>query len=592
MANENLDIDSKTTEELYEWYLSNILIVNRRYQRKLVWSLDEKVSLISSMLNQYPIPLLLFVTINTQREILDGMQRLEALMSFIEQRFSFEGSFFNLDSIALTKQLKDNGTIQQKEPVLSREQSALIARYRFAISEYSSSEGNIDEVFRRINANGKILSKQELRSAGCISRFSELVRTISTIIRGDTTHTDTMNLNRMHQVSISNDGLNYGISIDNHFYIKHHILTRRSIRDSDDEELIANILGYIFLEEKPIAGSPALDTFYGGGTTSHALGQRQQLENYIQTNNFDTLKQNYLATYEFILSLYDGKDESFRNHILGPNYTSHECPRYYQAIFLAVYEILFSHNMQLQDKEGLYEQLRNTGQSTIIKTEGGVWAAGARKKSVDDLVALMLRYFQPAPQRYVNHAWITEIRTLLNNSRTEQPSYDFKQGFLNLSGNNQFDEGCLINVIQTCVAINNISKSAKGYVLIGISETEATARRLNQLYQVNPVEFNGYYINGVDHEAAVISGDIDSYFLYIKQKIQSYVFTESLKQQILRDIEFCSYNGLHVLKLEVKSTGAVCHFDNKFYIRQGTSTELIDGAENIGMLYASYLSAT
>ncbi len=49
MANENLDIDSKTAEELYEWYLDDKLIINRRYQRKLVWSLEEKTALISSM---------------------------------------------------------------------------------------------------------------------------------------------------------------------------------------------------------------------------------------------------------------------------------------------------------------------------------------------------------------------------------------------------------------------------------------------------------------------------------------------------------------------------------------------------------------
>lgn len=75
--------------------------------------LEEKTALISSMTQQYPIPLLLFVSIDN-KEILDGMQRLEALMSFIEQRFSLNGKYFNLDAIALTKQLKDSGKLQQK----------------------------------------------------------------------------------------------------------------------------------------------------------------------------------------------------------------------------------------------------------------------------------------------------------------------------------------------------------------------------------------------------------------------------------------------------------------------------------------------
>ncbi|MEH4713856.1 DUF262 domain-containing protein [Enterobacter ludwigii] len=591
MPNENLDIDSRTTEQLYDWFLKGNLIVNRRYQRKLVWSLEEKTSLISSMLQQYPIPLLLFVTINEQREILDGMQRLEAIMSFIEQRFTLNGQYFDLDSIALTKELKDNGTLTQKNPVLSRESSATIARYRFAISEYSSTDANIDEVFRRINSNGKILSKQELRSAGTVSNFSELVRSISTAIRGDTSHSDIMNLKQMHKISISNDRLEYGVNIDNHFYIKHHILTRRSIRDSADEELIANILAYISLEEKPTSGSTSLDTFYGQGNSSHAQGLRQQLEAYIQTNNANSLKQNFIAVYELITTLYDGKNETFRSHILGDENSSQECPRYYQAVFLAIYDLIFNKNMQLSDKNGLFEQLKNTGNSVIIVTDGGRWAASTREKSVNDLIAMITRYFQPAPQRYVNHAWITEIRNLLTNSRTEQPSYDFKQGFFNLSGNHNFDDGCLKGILQTCVAINNISKSAKGYILVGIAETKATAERIQQLYGVSPIEFNGFYINGIDHEAMISSGSIDDYFMLIKQKIQEYNFSETLKQQLLKNIEFCSYSGLHILKIEIQSTGEVCDFENQFYIRQGSSTEPLTDAQQISALFKTYMNS-
>lgn len=591
MPNENLDIDSRTTEQLYEWYLQGNLIVNRRYQRKLVWSLEEKTSLISSMLQQYPIPLLLFVTINEQREILDGMQRLEAIMSFIEQRFSLDGQYFDLDSIALTKQLKDNGTLIQKEPILSRDSSAIIARYRFAISEYSSTNENIDEVFRRINSNGKILSKQELRSAGTVSNFSELVRSISTSIRGDTSHSDIMNLQQMHKISISNDRLEYGVNIDNHFYIKHHILTRRSIRDSDDEELIANILAYISLEEKPTSGSTSLDTFYGQGNSSHAHGVRQQLESFIQTNNAATIKQNFIAVYELITSLYDGKNDTFRSHILGEDNSSQECPRYYQAVFLSIYELLFNQNMQLIDKEGLFSQLNNTGNTIIMVTDGGRWAASTREKSVNDLVALISRYFQPAPQKYVNHAWVTEIRNLLTNSRTEQPSYDFKQGFFNLSGKNEFDDECLKGILQTCVAINNIGKSAKGYILVGIAENKLTADRIQHLYGVNSIEFNGFYINGIDHEAMLVSGSIDGYFMLIKQKIQGYNFTETLKQQILKNIEFCSYNGLHILKITIQSTGQICDFENMFYIRQGSSTDPVTDTQKISALFNSYMNS-
>ena len=393
----------------------------------------------------------------------------------------------------------------------------------------------------------------------------------------------------MHKISISNDRLEYGVNIDNHFYIKHHILTRRSIRDSADEELIANILAYISLEEKPTSGSTSLDTFYGQGNSSHAQGLRQQLEAYIQTNNANSLKQNFIAVYELITTLYDGKNETFRSHILGDENSSQECPRYYQAVFLAIYDLIFNKNMQLSDKDGLFEQLKNTGNSVIIVTDGGRWAASTREKSVNDLIAMITRYFQPAPQRYVNHAWITEIRNLLTNSRTEQPSYDFKQGFFNLSGKHDFDDGCLKGILQTCIAINNIGKSAKGYILVGIAENKATADRIQQLYGVSPIEFNGFYINGIDHEAMNSSGSIDDYFMLIKQKIQEYNFTETLKQQLLKNIEFCSYSGLHILKIEIQSTGEVCDFENQFYIRQGSSTEPLTDAQQISALFKTYM---
>lgn len=38
MANENLDIDSKTAEELYEWYLDGVLRRNRRNFRPMIFS--------------------------------------------------------------------------------------------------------------------------------------------------------------------------------------------------------------------------------------------------------------------------------------------------------------------------------------------------------------------------------------------------------------------------------------------------------------------------------------------------------------------------------------------------------------------------
>ena len=75
----------------YQNYLDGKYIVNRRYQRKLVWTLEEKQAFIDSLSKNYSVPLFLFATKekegNVKYEIIDGMQRLNAIMSFIENDF-------------------------------------------------------------------------------------------------------------------------------------------------------------------------------------------------------------------------------------------------------------------------------------------------------------------------------------------------------------------------------------------------------------------------------------------------------------------------------------------------------------------------
>ncbi len=111
----DLSIKGESIQSLYGSYLAKQYLVNRRYQRKLVWSIDEKRSFIDSIIRGYPVPLVLLAEVLTpqgkQLEIIDGMQRMNALMSFIDQEFDINGSYFDLDTMADTKLLKDKETI-------------------------------------------------------------------------------------------------------------------------------------------------------------------------------------------------------------------------------------------------------------------------------------------------------------------------------------------------------------------------------------------------------------------------------------------------------------------------------------------------
>ncbi|HAZ3729867.1 TPA: DUF262 domain-containing protein, partial [Escherichia coli] len=191
----DLSIKGESIQSLYGYYLSKTFLVNRRYQRKLVWTIDEKRSFIDSIMKGYPVPLVLLAEKNDSTgrrlEIIDGMQRLNALMSFIEQEFDVNGSYFDLDTMADTKLLKDEEKIEQKTPVLSRELCARIVRYQVPLSVFlQTGNSHVDEVFRRLNSNGRHLSKQELRQAGALSNFASIVRKLSSNIRGDSSASD------------------------------------------------------------------------------------------------------------------------------------------------------------------------------------------------------------------------------------------------------------------------------------------------------------------------------------------------------------------------------------------------------------------
>ena len=76
-TSKDLSIKGESIPSIYGLYLAKQYLVNRRYQRKLVWSLEEKRSFIDSIIRGYPVPLVLLAEVATEKgkqlEIIDGM---------------------------------------------------------------------------------------------------------------------------------------------------------------------------------------------------------------------------------------------------------------------------------------------------------------------------------------------------------------------------------------------------------------------------------------------------------------------------------------------------------------------------------------
>lgn len=189
-----LDVDGWTINDIMDLYKEDALFVDQRYQRKLVWSLPDKVLFIDSLFKAFPIPNIMMVeydeegTENSTYGIIDGLQRVNAIVSFMLGEFPVYVNgvkgYFDIKCASATFDLSQEGKLKQKEPVLDRNVCINFRKYKLPVIATSHNSEVIDEIFKRLNSTGTKLSRHDLRQAGALNAFSQLVRKVSCSVRG------------------------------------------------------------------------------------------------------------------------------------------------------------------------------------------------------------------------------------------------------------------------------------------------------------------------------------------------------------------------------------------------------------------------
>src|SRR5690606_14828173 len=108
--------------------------------------------------------------------------------------------------------------------------------------------------------------------------------------------------------------------------------------------------------------------------------------------------------------------------------------------------------------------------------------------------------------------WLTEFESLLMQSKTEQTSYDFKQGFTRLDESKLFDEDGFNKIILTLTAIANNSAKTSGYVCVGVCDKKKESDRINEIYGTVAIKYRGFLITGINHEVKSIAKDLDDFY--------------------------------------------------------------------------------
>ena len=351
------------------------------------------------------------------------MQRLNAITSFVNNEFPVGEAYFDLNTVAVTKELLDSGNLEQKTPILSRTECVAIASYPVPLSIYEFAEdGSVEEVFRRINSGGRQLSRQELRTAGAINSFADCVRIVSSGVRGDSSSSNIVLLNAMKEISITNHELPYGINADDVFLVKNGILTRDNLRQSRDEELVANLIAYMVADRAIASRVELLDDYFGASypLEEASLERFNEMDQAIRKRNPELVDIDFQGVHDAMLMMLDHAKTPFSQLLFRDHRGGNPVPRYYEAVFLAMHELIVRRGMTMVDRGGLATRLTNSGEHISIQ-EGGRWGAENRAAAVDATIGLIQGYFgeDTNPDPATTH-WVTKLQNLLTNSKTEQ----------------------------------------------------------------------------------------------------------------------------------------------------------------------------
>lgn len=574
-----LDSQSKTLQIVYGWFAEDRLFVNRRYQRKLVWTLSEKQKLVSSVLKGYPIPAILLAEREGRYEIIDGLQRLYTLNSFIETSFSTEDNkYFHVDEFSNARNRRDQGVFHPlPEMSLELEPDEVIKflDYPLSISVIrGASESEIDEVFSRINTYGHRLSDQERRQAGVQGGFPELVRSLASDIRGDSSP-DILTLSCMPQISIDLPRMQHGYSIqaDQVFWVKQGVLNASDLRDGLDEQCIADIFASIVGGQILERSKDALDRIYRSSNLEY-----QRIARGLDAYGSKRIADEFKYCIEEIEKITQtSKPDKNLKKILG---ITNQFPGLFSLIILALHDIVFSSKRIISDYDGvrsvfssIYRNLKNTHRTSSPE----------RKKVIDMLKGAISDYFiSGSPGEIHFNASVIDIDNIIRRSEIELPFYELKQGVYDLNRHKRkLNSEVYTKVIETICAIANSKPEKDGFVLVGVADRDEHAHKIEELDKVSPRKVGKRYVVGVSREAVLQGGTVESYVNGWKTAIRESGLSEPLKSSVLTAIDYNDYYGLGVLIINVPGQKDPSYLNNKMYIRDVDETKEIKDPQRI-----------
>lgn len=576
-------------QSLYSLYQENKLFVNRRYQRKLVWTLHEKQKLIESIMKKYPIPAILVAereNVPGTYEIIDGLQRLHAIVSFIETSFStIDHKYFALNFFPTAKSRADEGKFipTDSNSLVTQKDVTTILDYNLALSVMrNATEAEVNDVFGRINTYGHRLSDQERRQAGVQNSFSNLVRDMACTVRGDVS-SDILQLESMPSISIDLPMTKHGYQIqaDEVVWVTEGILRSTDLRDSMDEQCIADIAACVVGGQLIERSKEALDEIYSVGSATS-----DRISNALEVYGSKKFSEEFKYCFDEIIKVCtaSAKREKLRDIIFAKN-TTNAFPSVFAVLLIAFHELIIAEKSKISDYPGLKKAITNIDER--LATGRKATSPEERRKNIDTVKGLIRDFFvksDNSKEIYGNHA-TTDIESVIRRSEIELADYELKQGMLTLDPHKrQIDPNLVDKVIKTICAIANNGPNKIGKIVIGVVDKDADAEQIKKLDKIEPKRVGKRTVVGVIREAKALNISVEAYFSKWKDAIKKSQLSPHLRDAVLSHMDFNSYYGLGILIITVPPQKELSYVGDDIYWRDADSTKIAEQAKQIASL--------
>jgi len=158
-----------TVNDFQEWDQRDSLVLQPKFQRRLVWLEKPKSYLLDSIVRGFPIPPIYIREIldpdrrKTIREVVDGQQRMQTILDFLDDR-----------SVILKSHNSDLGGAKFSE--LSETVRKKVLNYPFSVVVLvAADDTDVFRTFERLNSYTLPLTSQEKLNAKYFGRFKQFV---------------------------------------------------------------------------------------------------------------------------------------------------------------------------------------------------------------------------------------------------------------------------------------------------------------------------------------------------------------------------------------------------------------------------------